>query len=391
MKDTAAPSIICSRCIYGSDIANISFDEQGVCNYCRQIDDLAELYGTGKEKGKNEWLRLVDEIKAAGKGKKYDCIVGVSGGADSSFMVYQALEYGLRPLAVHYDDTWNSAIASENIRKVLEDTGVDLFTLVMDNKESDDIFRSFFKAGVPEMGTPTDLALAETLYIAAGKYGLKHVLEGHSFIEEGVSPVGKNYFDGKYIKSIHDRYGSRPMKTYPLMTFTKFMRSLLVSKIQKIRPYWYLDYSKDEAREFLEKKCGWQYYGGHHLENRLVAFSMSIYLPTKFGLDYRNLTLAAKCRNGLMTREAALHEYSSPPHAEKDLLSYFKKRLGLDDAEYQSLMCEPPKYWWQFPTYKRRFELLRPLFKILAGMNLVPMSFYLKYCFPVGVKNDCDN
>ena len=117
-------------------------------------------------------------------------------------MIYLALEYGLRPLAVHYDDTWNSSIASENIRKVLEDTGVDLFTIVMDNKESDDIFRAFFKAGVPEMGTPTDLALAETLYRAAAKFGLKYVLEGHSFITEGISPVGKNYFDGKNIDQL---------------------------------------------------------------------------------------------------------------------------------------------------------------------------------------------
>ena len=193
---------ICSRCIYNSEIVNIQFDDDGVCNYCRQIEELTNLYGTGQEKGKNQWMRIVNKIKLAGKGKKYDCIVGVSGGTDSSHMIYLALEYGLRPLAVHYDDTWNSSIASENIRKVLEDTGVDLFTSVMDNKESDDIFRAFFKAGVPEMGTPTDLALAETLYRAAAKFGLKYVLEGHSFITEGISPVGKNYFDGKYIKSI---------------------------------------------------------------------------------------------------------------------------------------------------------------------------------------------
>ena len=382
---------MCSRCIYDSTIMNIDFDTEGVCNYCHQIEELSQLYGTGQEKGKKEWLRLVDEIKQNGKGKKYDCIVGVSGGTDSSYMIYLALEHGLRPLAVHYDDTWNSATASENIRKVLQDTDVDLFTLVMNNKESDDMFKAFFKASVPEMGTPTDLALAETLYRAAYKFGVSYVLEGHSFLTEGVSPVGKNYFDGKYIKSIHKQFGEHKMLTYPLMTFSKFMKWLLWARIKKVRPYWYLDYSKEDARAFLEEKCGWTYYGGHHLENRLVAFSMSVYLPTKFGLDYRNLTLSAKCRLGLMTQEEALEEYNSAPHIEPGLIKYFRKRLGLSEELYQEIMQKDPRYWWSFPTYKKRFEYLWPVFKWLAAVNLVPMSFYLKYCFPIEVPDDSDN
>ena len=181
----------CSRCIYDSSIPGISFDIDGVCNYCSNVDELTEVYGTGSDKGLLLWSSIVDDIKRSGKGKKYDCIVGVSGGTDSSYMVYLAKEYGLRPLAVHYDDTWNSSIASENIRKVLQDTGVDLETYVIDNIESNDIFRSFFLAGVPELGTPTDLALAEVLNRVAARYGIKYVLEGHSFIEEGISPIGK--------------------------------------------------------------------------------------------------------------------------------------------------------------------------------------------------------
>ena len=133
----------CSRCIYDSSIPGISFDIDGVCNYCSNVDELTEVYGTGSDKGLLLWSSIVDDIKRSGKGKKYDCIVGVSGGTDSSYMVYLAKEYGLRPLAVHYDDTWNSSIASENIRKVLQDTGVDLETYVIDNIESNDIFRSF--------------------------------------------------------------------------------------------------------------------------------------------------------------------------------------------------------------------------------------------------------
>ncbi|HDZ08451.1 N-acetyl sugar amidotransferase [Pseudohongiella sp.] len=376
-------TITCSRCIYDSEVPGIAFDSFGVCNYCQQVVDLIAEYGTGNKKGMEKWLAIISEIKRKGKGRKYDCVIGVSGGTDSSYMVYLAKQYGLRPLAVHYDDTWNSAVASENIRKVLSDTEVDLYTYVVDNEESNDIFRSFFYASVPELGTPTDLALAEVLYRAAKEHGVKYVLEGHSFIEEGVSPIGKNYFDGKYIAEIHRRFGRVRMKTYPLMTFIQFMRWTLFGRIQKIRPYWYLQYSKEEARGFLQDTCDWTYYGGHHLENRLVAYSISTYLPTKFGLDYRNLVLSALCRQGKMDRDEAMAEYARPPASDPELIDYFIRRLGMTREEYESVMKKPPTFWWSYPTYKKRFEMLRPMFRILAKANIVPMSFYLKYCFPV--------
>lgn len=374
---------ICTRCIYDERVANISFDEYGVCNYCHQIDDLKAQYGTGQEKGVKELEGIIEQIKTDGKGKKYDCIVGVSGGTDSSYMIYKAIEWGLRPLAVHYDNTWNSAIATENIRKVLGKLNVDLYTHVVDNKEADDIFRSFFYASVAEIEASTDLALAETMYRAASKYNLKYVLEGHSFVTEGITPVGRNYFDGKYIQAIHKKFGKRPMKTYPLMTFGRFMKWTLFKRIKKIRPYWYMEYSKEDARAFLEKEYGWQYYGGHHLENRMTSFFHSYYMPQKFNTDFRNNTLSALTRIGEMSREEALAEYNQPPHLEPELLNYFKKRLDLTDEEFERVMKLPAKSWKDYPTYKSRFEALRPLFSILAKKNLVPMSFYLKYCFPV--------
>ena len=156
-----------------------------------------------------------------------------------------------------------------------------------------------------------------------------------------------------------------------------------MARIRKIRPFWYINYSKEEARSFLENKFGWQYYGGHHLENRMTAFLHGIYLPQKFERDYRNNTLSALVREGKMTREVAWAEYNTPPKVEDGLLSYFKKRMRISDGDYERIMQEPPRSWWEFPTYKKRFERLRPIFKILAKANLVPMSFYLKYCFPV--------
>ena len=374
---------VCTQCIYDERVASITFDVDGVCNYCKQLDELVDEYGTGRQHGEEKFKKIIAEIKRNGKNKKYDCIVGVSGGTDSSYMLYLTKKWGLRPLAVHYDNTWNTATATENIRKVLTALDIDLYTHVVDNKESDDIFKSFFYADVAEIEAATDLALAEVMYRAAWKYGVKYVLEGHSFVTEGVTPVGRNYFDGKYIKSIHNKFGELPMKSYPLMTFSRFIFWSLFARIKKIRPFWYIDYSKEEARSFLEKNYDWKYYGGHHLENRMTAFFHGIYAPQKFKSDFRNNTLSALVRNGKISRDAAWKEYSTPPKVEKDLLNYFKKRLNLTDKEYEDVMARDSKFWFEYPTYKKKFEFLRPLFKMLAKANLVPMSFYLKYCFPI--------
>ncbi len=372
---------VCSRCIYDERVSAISFDKEGICNYCHQIEKLKKEYGTGKKKGNDNLQKIIQKIKKTSKHKKYDCIIGVSGGTDSSYMLYLAKKWGLKPLAVHYDNTWNSSIATQNIRKVLSALDIDLYTHVVNNKESDDIFKSFFLADVAEMEGATDLALAEVMYRAAWKYNVKYIFEGHSYTTEGISPVGRNYFDGKYIKSIHKKFGNYPMKTYPLMTFNRFLFWTMIARIKKIRPFWYINYNKEEARDFLEKNFNWKYYGGHHLENRMTAFFHSIYSIRKFNSDFRNNTLGALAREGVISRKEAWKKYNEPPYIEKNLVEYFIKRLNLTMKEYNAVMSRPAKSWEEYPTYKKRFEKLKPLFYILAKTNLVPMSFYLKYCF----------
>ena len=294
-------------------------------------------------------------------------------------MLHKIKEWGLRPLAVHYDNTWNSAIASQNIAIMLTELDIDLYTHVVNNSEADSIFKAFFLASVPELDASTDLALAEVLYRAADDVGVKYVIEGHSFITEGVAALGDVYFDGRYINSINKRFGTKKIKTYPLMTFFRFMKWTLVKRIKKIRPLWYLEYSKEEARDILQKNYGWKYYGGHHMENRLAAFFHAIYMPQKCNRDLRNLSLAAKARSGLMTRDQALDEYSKPIEFEQGLIEYFKKRLQLTDSQYKNIMSKKPKSYRDFPTYKKLFELLRPMFFYMYKVNLVPKSFYIKY------------
>lgn len=376
---------VCKTCIYDENVPAISFDVSGVCNYCRQVETLKQQYGTGLPEGDRKLAEIIGKIKQDGQNKQYDCVIGVSGGTDSSFLLMKALEWGLRPLAVHYDNTWNTAIATENIRKVTQALNVDLYTYVVDNKEADDIFLAFLKAGVPEFDASTDIGFVQVLRSAAAKYGVQYIIEGHSFVAEGIAPVGKNYFDGKYIEDIHRRYGRlKKLKTYPNMTFFQFMKWALVYRQKFIRPLWYIDYSKAEAQRILTEKTGWTYYGGHHLENRSASFLHTYYNPKKFNLDHRNLSLSAEVRAGIKTQQEALAIYGKPVEVDPELLLYVRKRLGLTETEFEQLIAGPCRSFRDFNTYKRRFERLRPLFAVLAKANLVPMSFYLKYCFPLG-------
>jgi len=373
---------ICSRCIYDARVPGIAFDAEGVCSYCRQVEAMEQQYGTGQPEGERRLQLLLEQIRTAGAGRRYDCVVGVSGGTDSSYLLVKAIEWGLRPLAVHYDNTWNTAIATENIRKVTTALKVNLFTHVLDNRESEDIYRAFLRAGVPEFDASTDIGYAQTLRVAAARYRIPYILEGHSFKAEGIAPIGKNYFDGRYIQDIHDRYGSLRLKTFPNMTFWQFMKWLLIYRQSFIRPLWYIEYSKSAARDMLSATTGWQYYGGHHLENRATCFLHTVYNPQKFALDHRNLSLAAEARAGLLPRDEALRQYRTPLVPDPELIAYVKKRLALSDGEYEELMQGPRRSFRDFRTYKARFERLRPVFYLLAKANRVPMTFYLKYCFP---------
>jgi hypothetical protein len=374
-------SKICSRCIYDHSIPDIAFDENGICSYCNLLDDIQRTYGTAGEKGQFLFENVLTEIKQKGKGNKYDCIIGVSGGTDSSYLLYASVKlWGLRPLAVHFDNTWNSSIASMNIYRVLNSLNIDLYTHVVSNKEMDDIYKSFFFAGVPELEASVDLGYAYLLRKIAQKFRVKFILEGHSFLEEGITPLGKNYFDGRYIKSIHKKYGIVNLKTYPLMTFSRFVRSILFFSPRFIRPLWYVKYTKIEARKILTQEFDWQYYGGHHLENLMASFLHRVYLPQKFHIDLRLNEISAMVRTGQITREKGLALFNDPTADSRILVEYVTKRLGLDLGKYEEIMNAEPKYWQSFPTYKRYFEFFGAFFLLMAKFNRVPMSFYIKYC-----------
>jgi len=369
---------VCKRCIYDSSTPNISFDSEGVCNYCRTHEQMEREYPTG-DAGRKILEELAAKIKKDQRKREFDCVIGVSGGCDSSYLCHLAKEeLGLRPLAVHFDNTWNSKIAVENIQRVLKKLDIELWTYVMDNDEWNDLARSFLKASVPEIDALTDVALTTTLYLAAEKHKIKYILNGHSFRTEGTTPLGWFYFDGKYIDSIHKTYGKVPMDRFPNLWLSTWMKWLL-QDYKRLRPIYYVDYRKDDARKMLSQRYDWQWYGGHHMENRYTVFCDNYILPRKFGIDLRYVEFSALIRSGQMSREEALEEIKHPPEFDEEIITEVKKRLNLSDDEFAELISQPKRTYRDFKTYHETFKRLRPFFYLMYKTNRVPKSFYLKY------------
>ena len=371
----------CTRCVYDETVPGIKFDEDGVCSYCRMHDRLELEFPTGDE-GARRLERLVAQVRAEGRGKRFDVVVGVSGGCDSSFLVAKAVEWGLRPLAVHFDNTWNSPIATQNIYNVLDRLGVELSTLVVNSHEYDDLYRAFMLSGVKDVEAPTDIGLAATMYRAAEEHGIRTIFEGHSFRTEGIAPLGWIYMDGRYIRSVHEQFGTQPLKTFPNLSLGAFLRWSAIRGIRRFRPLYYLDYRKDAAKEFLATELGWQWYGGHHLENRFTAFWHTYFLPVRYGIDARLLGHAALVRSGQLDRKVALAELATAHPVDTDVVALVKKRLGFSDEELAAVMAAPRRHYTDYRTYKRTFERMRPLFWLLYKLNRVPKSFYMKFAHP---------
>lgn len=371
----------CRVCLYDDRIPAITFDATGLCSFCKLHAELEVEYPTGPA-GEAKLAALVEDIRRVGRGKPYDCVVGVSGGCDSSYLLYQMKARGLRPLAAHFDNTWNSTIATTNIQRVTRKLGVDLFTYVVDNKEYDDLYRAFLRAGVPDIEAPTDIALATTLYLAAERYGLSYIVEGHSFRTEGISPLGWLYMDARYIADVHAKFGTLPLRTFPNLWLHRQLKWMVLRRIKRVRPLYYMDYRKEDAKALLAKEFGWQWYGGHHLENRFTAFYHRYFMPLRFGIDTRLLGYSALIRSGQMSRAEAAALMQWPPHEEpevKGVVEMVTKRLGLGANEFTSLMNTPRHSYREFGTYKRTFERMRPFLWLMYRLDLVPKSFYLKF------------
>lgn len=315
---------------------------------------------------------LVQEVKNAGKGRKYDCILGVSGGTDSTFLAWWAHKEGLRPLLVHMDNGWNSDLAVSNIERISSTFGWELHTYVINWEEFKHLQLAYLYAGVVDVEIPTDHAIVATVYKLAKKYNIKYVLSGFNLVTEGVMPKDWNFrkLDYENIRSIYKAYGKGPkLKTYPKLTFWKSIYYRLFVQIESIQPLNYMNYNKSEAQEIIKRDIGWKDYGGKHHESLFTKFYQVYILPRKFGIDKRKCHLAALICSGQLSREEAF-EVLSKPQLEKEQLAeekrYVLKKLELSENEFEKIMISPVRRHDEFRTDK---ELWDRYFKFIGFVN----------------------
>jgi N-acetyl sugar amidotransferase len=350
----------------------ITFDEAGVCNHCRKFDERQpKTWFTGEE-GKVKLQHIVQTIKQAGKGKRYDCIIGLSGGVDSSYLAYQTQILGLRPLAVHVDAGWNSELAVKNIENIVKYLNIDLYTHVVDWEEVKDLQVAFLRASVANQDVPQDHAFFAALYRFAIQNGIRYVLSGGNYATESVLPEswGYNAMDLRHLKEIYRRFGQKRLKTFPTVGFFQYYIYYPYLKGMKVvRPLNYIPYNKQEAIRILEKEIGWRYYGGKHYESRFTKFFQCYYLPKKFGFDKRKAHLSSLIMSGQITRNEALKELNKdlyPQHELKDDKSFVIKKLGLTEEEFQELLNLPNK---SFEDYPSNYGLLKIMRRIKSNLS----------------------
>jgi len=374
--------MICSRCVYDDGIPYISFDRDGVCNYCHQHNNLEKEY----PKDFNILLRMSDKIKKDMKNKPYDVVVGVSGGCDSSYMLYLTkILLGLRPLAAHCDNGFNTDIANENLATMCKQLEIDLFIQRVPREVTADAIRASMLASIPEVDNISDIGLAATHYVACEKYKVKYIFEGSNFRTEGMAPPGWIYMDQIYIDDVQKKFGEINFKEYNISTMYlgQQLKWMLCNRIKKIRPLYYIDYNKEAIKEFLSKHYGWKWYGGHHMENKTSYFVNNYYLPKKFSIDIRQSEYAALVRDGQMEREDAINRLAVPAwgmsRTDYTLLKEILEVANFTDEQFCNIMQLPLKSYRNFKTYKKTFERMKPLFWMMYKMYLIPKSFYLKY------------
>jgi len=356
----------------------ISFDTHGVCNHCRSY---ALLAGRGLHGDPSKLEGLVREIKQAGAGKDYDCVIGVSGGVDSTYVAYEVKRLGLRPLAVHLDNGWDSELAIHNIQQALSTLGIDLVTRVLEWDEFRQLQIAFLRASVPDAEIPTDHAIMATLYEEASRRGIRYVLSGDNFATEAILPRRWTYgvHDWRYIKQIHRRFAGTSLSGFPHVSRLRLDYFSRVRRIRVVGLLDYLPYVKSDAMELLQRELGWRPYGGKHYESIYTRFFQGHILPTKFGIDKRKAHLSTLICAGQLTREEALrsleeNEYLADQAAEDRV--YVVKKLGLTEAEFDEIMRAPSRTYEDYPSHQNQpvYRMLRRIKRRILGRGPVQES-----------------
>lgn len=367
--------IECSKCIMDSiNDPDILFDGNGICNHCLQFDRAYNKLP--KDQEKLEALEgIIDKIKKEGRNKKYDCLLGVSGGVDSSYLAYLCKTYDLRPLIIHFDNGWNSELAVVNIQNLLSKLGFDFQTHVINWEEFKELQLAYFKAGVVDLEFPTDHAIMASMFRIANKYRIKYVLSGHNIVTEGTY-LPKSWVHSKLdylnLKDIHRTYGHLKLKTYPHLSFLKKMYYNFVVKFEYVQLLNFVDFNKEEVKKKLIEELSWRDYGGKHYESIFTRFYQGYILPNKFNIDKRQFHYSCLIQSGQMTKEQALSLMKDPIYDYELLVNdkeFVLKKLNFTTDKFEAYMNSPKRKHNDFKTedqlWSRYFRLIKLIKKIV--------------------------
>ena len=367
---------VCTRCVMDTTDPDITFDAGGVCSHCHTYDrQVASTVRSGAE-GERELAAKIDTIKRDGAGKPYDVAIGISGGVDSTFVAYKVKQLGLRPIAVHLDNGWDSEIAATNISSALRALDIDLETLVIDWEEFKDIQLAFLRAGVPDCEIPSDHAIVASVNDVARQHGIRHTIWGYNTRTETHLPKAwsRGHLDWRYIKSIHQQFGSGRIRTFPHLNF---MGSLGIFRAANFNLLDSIDYVKADAMALLQRELGWRSYGGKHHENIYTRWYQGWFLPTRFGYDKRKTHLSSLICSGQITREQAREELMQPTYGielQRADTEYVIKKFGLTPDSFKAIMDAPRRTFHDYPSYARLregrpYQIARRVYRLARGLR----------------------
>lgn len=355
---------ICTYCVMDTSDPDISFDEQGRCNHCRSFEALRGTVWFPDEEGARRLERMIASVKQAGRGRDYDCVLGISGGIDSSYLALKAYEWGIRPLVVHVDAGWNSEMAVQNIERIVKHCGYELHTHVVNWEDMRELQLSYLRAAVANQDVPQDHAFFAGLYHFATENRVHYVLNGGNVATEGIFPAAWHAaaMDARNLKAIHRTYGSQPLREYPLISFSQYYFWYpVIRRMTPLRPLNLMDYSKDRAVAELEE-IGWRAYPRKHGESLFTKFFQNFYLPTKFGYDKRRPHLSSLVAAGAITRAQALESLQEPLYDEAELRrdrQYICRKLRVSDADFEDLMARPIHHYTDFDNWDGQYAMLK--------------------------------
>lgn len=364
---------VCTRCVMDTTDPNIVFDKDGVCNHCKDYFELEKGMVIRDEEGLKRLDAIVNTIKKQGRRKKYDCLFGISGGADSSYVAYLIKKYGLRTLLLHIDNGWNTEAANQSIERIVDYTGFDIERVYVDWETFKDLQLAYLKASVIDIEAVTDHVLRPILYKTASENNIKNIVDGHNIATEGILPRAWTWIkqDLKNLKAIHKQFGTTSIEKFPSMGILEMLFKEYFGGYKFYYPLNYVDYHRDEAKEILRKEFDWVDYGDKHCESIFTMFSQRYILPTKFGVDKRKAHFSALICSGEITREEALERLKEPLFTEEKLIeikTHVVNKLELSMTEFDAIMNLEIRKHSDYPSNAWIYYSLGKIRRVLWGV-----------------------